>query len=163
MKKLLPICVLACALTAFPAMADEAELLARIEALEQRVAQLEAMIGVSAESEVLVQEAPAQNNGAIELAAGTWVVGEDIPAGKYNLTCSSGSGSVCFYGSLEQKERERYDYDYEYFMGSQEEIKEKAEKYNITNMYTAEVNNIRLEEGNCIYSEAAAILLTPVE
>ena len=161
MKKRI-IFVLALLMFAVPVEADEAELLARIEALELRVSQLEELLGANL-CTVEPAETPASSSyGSIELAAGTWVVGEDLPAGKYNLTCSSGSGSVCFYKSLEQKERERFDYDYEYFMGSQEEIDEKAEKYNITNFYTAEVNNIRLEDGNCIYSEAPTIVLTPV-
>lgn len=56
MKKWL-ICIVAIVMMAIPAFADEAELLARIEALEQRVAILESQIGAKPENVSAVENA----------------------------------------------------------------------------------------------------------
>lgn len=161
MKKMI-IFVLALLMFAAPVKADEAELLARIEALELRVSQLEALLSegdVSAEEQ---QDVSARDG--IELETGTWIVGEDIPAGKYDMTCTSGAGSVYFYNSYEEMKAEKYSFTETYYMGSEAQrirFKDSEEKY--YSIFTRIVNNIRLEDGNCVNSEAPAILLTPVE
>ena len=162
MKKRLLIGIAASIMMALPVHADEAELLARIEALELRVAQLEALLGAGDVSSEVQQDISAGE--AIELETGTWIVGEDIPAGKYDMTCTSGAGSVYFYNSYEEMKTEKYSFTETYYMGSEAQrirFKDSEEKY--YSIFTRIVNNIRLEDGNCVNSEAPAILLTPVE
>lgn len=48
--------------------------------------------------EIPVTELPEQQRSSLLLSAGLYVVGEDIPAGKYDVTARSGSGN--FMGSV---------------------------------------------------------------
>lgn len=163
MKKRLIATILIGILMTTPAMADEAELLARIEALEQRVEQLEQMLGIGDQT-AETQAEIASTGETITLATGTWIVGEDLPAGTYDMICTSGAGSVYFYNSYEDKENEKYSFTETYYMGSEAQrirFGDSEEAY--YGMFTKIVNNIHLEDGNCIYTEAPEIELTPMQ
>ena len=162
MKKLL-IAMAAMAAMVMPARADEAELLARIEALEQRVAQLEALIvGGKTIPESSTEQITEVKE--ITLATGTWIVGEDLPAGKYYVECTSGYGSVLFYSSLEARQSDEYNY----FEGNvlvskalSEKLGEQSEDG--TSTHITEINNVRLEDGNCIYTDAPTVMFRLIE
>lgn len=164
MKKLL-IAVAAMAAMAMPARADEAELLARIEALEQRVAQLEATIaGGEASQEAITEDGNADET--ITLGTGTWIVGQDVPPGKYKITCISGLGMLHFYTSYEERKENEYNSYEDHLMCGTNVFDEMAnspyDTDTIMSMYTSEINNVLLEDGYCIYSELQEILLTPL-
>lgn len=152
MKRLVAV-LLASTLLTTPVCAEDLE--ARVEALEQRVAALEQLLSVQAPEEA----------EQTTLAVGTWIVGEDINAGKYNLTCDEGS-TVCYvYKSLDDKLNDEV-WDEIYSASSQAFIDAVAETMpelteQLASMYSTEVFNIYLTDGQCIEVEGSAAVFTP--
>ena len=85
------------------------------------------------------------------LSVGTYIVGEDISVGKYDFTAITGSGSVKLYNSYDEYLEDEYgihafeDYD----------MKEENASVGMLNedVYTESVNNIRLDDGQCLVIE----------
>lgn len=172
MKKVITIGLILAIMAAAPARAADEDLLRRIDDLEERVSLLEILVGVDLPGENTQAEAdqPDQSDQVV-LAVGTWIVGEDFPAGKYTVTCTDGSGMLYFYNSYEDRKENEYSYSETYYMGSSAFVESVVKTYEnlgsdgleaIKSMYTTEINNVRLEDGNCIYSEASELTLTPI-
>lgn len=164
MKKAVTMGIILAIVSAVPVFAGEEDLLARISALEERVAVLESMLDVSSEQ----TEALPPAADALTLSAGTYIVGEDIPAGKYNLTCNSGSGSVKIYDNYETRRSGDYNYFEDYTICSQEYMdyigSALGEDYlqTVASLYTLEAKNVRLEAPNCVFIDGTNIIFTPV-
>ena len=136
------------------AFGSESDLEARITALEERVAALEMQLGSGLES------IPTTAGNVITLGVGNWIVGEDIDAGKYNITCPSGIGSVEIYESLDEEESEGHFKDL-FVVYSPSEIdmmKEFLGSDNISEgMYPTIINNIYFNDGYCLKIENATL------
>lgn len=167
MKKLL-IAMAAMAAMAMPARADEAELLARIEALEQRVTQLETLI--SGSEEVIEGETDAANQQAsvITLGSGNWIVGEDIPAGVYNLTSDSYLGGYLWiYKDISERVNGGFALEFYTVPGqaSVEEYKEDLDGNDYSSMddtvYTT-ISNIYILGEQCLKIDGS-VTFTSVE
>lgn len=89
------------------------------------------------------------NKKTITLSNGNYVVGKDLPAGKYNIKCIKGSGSIS-----------TDDYEISIFLVSPELL----EQYNkiFVDMFYSEYNNAILEEGKKLEVSDITIELTPV-
>lgn len=94
--------------------------------------------------EVTVVDNNASSNPE-SLSQGTYVVGEDIIAGKYDLKALGGTGIIWIYSSLDAYEKDKYDSLETYALsGSEDVLKE------LDNMYTDTCKNMRLKSGYCI-------------
>lgn len=137
---------------------SDTDLSARIEELEQRICALEEI--VSRLDKASTTESPVVQTGdAVTLATGTWIVGEDISAGKYNITCPSGEVSLKLYDSYEIRKQKDYSYFERYNISSQsyyDEMKALLGE-SVSTIYSVQANNVRLENGNCIFSEGTAV------
>ena len=162
MKKAIAIGLILAITASVPAFAGEDELIARIEELEERVSALETLLGGSAE-----QMQPATDE--ITLSSGTYIIGEDMPAGKYNLSCADGTSEIKFYNDYQSRKSDEYSYFENYNMASQAYIDyitdTLGEEYvqNLSALYATVVNNVRLEEPNCIYIDGSNVTFTPVQ
>ena len=170
MKKLIVSVVTAMMMFSSVAMASDADYEARIADLERRVAALEEKLGISSQEEAQTEAAslPAATE-PVSLGIGTWIVGEDIPAGKYNLTSPDGTSYIKIYKSYDDRAAEEYSYFEDYSVTSQAYLDalleasggENKELY--TSMYPTTASNIRLEDGYCLYIEEATADFTPAE
>lgn len=85
------------------------------------------------------------------LNTGIYIIGEDLIAGKYDLTAIKGSGSVKIYNSYDEYLEDEYgvyafaDYD----------MKEENASVGMLNedVYSQTISNIRLEDGQCLIIE----------
>lgn len=165
MKKALIAVLLSLAIAA-PAAGSEyddkiAELEARIAALEAR---LDALEGKPAELPVNAAGEP------FSLGVGTFIVGEDLPEGKYNVICGEGTAVVTLFQDLATKEESDYMYKERYDLASKSYLDSLASTYAeigmdseiITSIWTEEVNNFRVYAGNCIVIEDNGVTFTPV-
>lgn len=173
MKKciaLLTACVVvACS---FPAYASSIDMEQKIEELEQRIVILEQMLGVSPEetpSETPSSETAGQTTAeAITLGVGTWIVGEDLAPGKYNLTCPSGYSYIKIYNSYEDRKLKDYSYIESYMMANEDYLNEAFSYLDedaiktYEAFYSYDVSNVRLDNDMCIYIENGSIDFTPV-
>lgn len=145
--------------------------LAKIDELENRIAELEANQATTealteAETAAIASEDPGTSEPFV-LDAGTWIVGEDLPEGKYNIKCIGGTGTISFYDDYETKKEREYDYFEYYMMASDEYFQSLAALgqdmvNSMKALYTQSANNIRLENGNCIYLDSLSVQFTPV-
>lgn len=162
MKKAIAIGLILAITASVPVYAGEDELIARIEALEERVSALETLLGGSTE------QIPTATD-EITLSSGTYIIGEDMPAGKYNLSCADGTSEINFYNDYQSRKSDEYSYFEHYNLASQAYIDYmtitlgEAYVQNLSSLYTTEVNNIRLEEPNCIYIDGSSVIFTPVQ
>ena len=162
MKKLI-ILVSAAFLFATPAFASDEDVLARIEALEQRVTALENMLSSSDETET-----PLTTGEVITLDVGTWIVGDDISAGKYNLTCANDAGSVCYvYKSLDDKLNDEiwadmYSVSTEAYKNMYAESFKDSDSLDVMlDMIQTIIYNVYLQDGQCVVIEGAPMTFTP--
>lgn len=162
MKKLI-ILVSAAFLFATPAFASDEDVLARIEALEQRVTALENMLSSSDETET-----PLTTGEVITLDVGTWIVGNDISAGKYNLTCANDAGSVCYvYKSLDDKLNDEiwadmYSVSTEAYKNMYAESFKDSDSLDVMlDMIQTIIYNVYLQDGQCVVIEGAPMTFTP--
>ena len=153
--------------------ASELSLEQRVSDLEQRIEILEQMLGVSTE-EITQNDTEAPNDvtpaaDAIALSTGTWIVGEDIAPGKYNLTCPTGSTTVYLYNSYEEKREDIYNCTEMYNMASESYIQSSVSSasedlaYLYESIYSTLVSNVRLDDGMCIYIDGGTIELSIVQ
>lgn len=136
------------------------DLEARIAALEERVATLEAQLGAHSGSALVA------DGDIVTLGVGNWIVGEDIEAGKYNITCPSGVGFVEIYESLEEEEVEGHFKDlFSIYSASEiESMKDFLGEENISEgMYPTVINNIYFNDGYCLKIENATLGFEKVE
>lgn len=159
MRKLL-IALVSVALMAVPVRADEAELLARIEALEQRVAQLEQLIGPNKSASV-----SKDASGSTIFELGAYVCGEDFDPGKYDIIAISGHGTVKIYDSYEDYNNSHYhhkDFDLIDQAFLDDETHMMHDYY--VQFYSVRANNIKLDECECLVIDSGLkIQLVPVE
>lgn len=168
MKKAL-LFVLSVFLFATPCFAGDDDILARIEALEQQVADLQAQIdalsGIS--SNTTTDESSPAPGESITLEVGTWVVGDDIPAGKYNITCSNDAGAMIYvYKSLDDKLNDELFSDI-YSVTSEAAKAAFADLYDdnpsadvlLDSMNTV-VYNVYLIDGQCLKIDGSAATFT---
>ena len=167
MKKII-IVLLATIIMTATVNADETE--DRIADLERRVAELERIVaeltGGSDAAEVVLP-----TGEPIELGTGTWIVGEDIPEGKYNLTCDSGYATVYFYPSLQSRQDEEYSFTEMYLIASDAFLESARSTYaeystedaidSLLSMYATTINNVYVYDGNCIYVENGSCTFVP--
>lgn len=160
MKKLSLALVIATLSMSLTVYGGDAELLSRIKALEERVARLEVLVS-GPESKTTTAQSEAED--AITLNPGTWIVGEDIPAGRYNLTSSSDGGAMCYvYESLDDKlSGELWD-DF-YSLSTEAYLEQYKDMFDssILDSLVTEVFNVYMLDGQCIEIEGSAMVFTP--
>lgn len=163
MKKLIVAVTAALLFCTVPVYADDADLLARIEALEERVTALEALLSSSSGSAETVQ-----TGEPVTLEVGTWIVGEDIPAGKYNLTCATDAGAMCtVYKSLEDKLNQTgmtdlYSISTEAYKEMYASLFDDDEGLSATlDSLQTEIFNAYISDGQCLEIEGGSITFTP--
>jgi len=171
MKKLVTMLLVGCVSIGTVTFASDTDLEARVAALEERVAALEALLGASgtdsAETPAESQEATAAAE-EVTLGIGTWIVGEDIVSGKYNLTSPDGTAGIKIYKSYDDRINdeiwiENYDITSQAYLdallaaagGENEEL--------YRSMYPTLASNVRLEDGFCLYIEDASVTFTPAQ
>lgn len=167
MKKLVVSIIVATMMLSSVAMAADADYEARIAELERRVAALEEKLGIASQEGSQAAETLPAATEPVLLGVGTWIVGEDIPAGKYNLTSPDGTAYVKIYKSYDDRISDEYDYFESYDVTSQDYIDalldasggENAELY--ASLYNPSASNIRLEDGFCLFIEDATAEFTP--
>ena len=160
MKRGLSIVLAALFCMSMTVFGSESDLEARIAALEERVAALELQIGTQSDN---VTE---PNGNMVTLGVGNWIVGDDIEAGKYNITCPSGIGSVEIYESLEEEEAEGHfkDLFVVYSPSEIDNMKEFLGEDSISEgMYPTVINNIYFNDGYCLKIENATLGFSKVE
>jgi hypothetical protein len=77
------------------------------------------------------------------LTGGEYVVGEDIPVGKYDVKAIVGCGTIKIYKSLSDYDKEKSTIKF-ICLGTKEEIK------NVESMYGTSYKNLRLKKGYCM-------------
>lgn len=166
MKKVITLCLIAAIVAAIPAYAGDEDLLARIEALEERVAALEALHAGSIQGDQ-AQTAVATGD-PITLEVGTWIVGEDIPAGRYNLTSATDAGAQCMvYKSLDEKMNDGIFDDYysvstDAYKEMYASLFEDQEGLSATlDSMPTEIFNVYLSDGQCLEIEGSALIFSP--
>ena len=168
MKRIIVATLSAVIMLSSAVFASDADYEARIAALERRVAILEEKLGITSDGGLQSEESLPAATDTVSLGIGTWIVGEDIPAGKYDLTSPDGTAFVKIYKSYEDRVNEEYSYFESYDVTSQAYIDalleasggENAELY--ASLYHPSASNIRLEDGYCLYIEEATADFTPV-
>lgn len=85
------------------------------------------------------------------LSVGIYIAGEDIDVGKYDFTAIGGSGSVKIYNSYNEYLEDKYGFD----AFSDYDMKESSASVGMLNedVYTESINNIRIDEGQCLIVE----------
>jgi hypothetical protein len=169
MKKLIVSVVTATMMFSSVAMASDADYEARIAELEHRVAVIEEKLGITSDVETQIEESIPAATNTVSLGIGTWIVGEDIPAGKYNLTSPDGTAYVKIYKSYDDRISDEHSFIESYNVTSQAYIDalleasggENAELY--SSLYHPSASNIRLEDGFCLYIEDATADFTPAQ
>ena len=93
----------------------------------------------------------SENVSSNEINAGTYIVGEDITAGKYNFEAIKGSGSLSIYNTYDEYLDDEYGND----AFQSYDMKEENASVGLLNedVYTDFVSNVKLEDGQCIYIE----------
>lgn len=159
---ILSICALSSIAFSFPVHAETDDS-TRIEALEQkvseleqRIATLEGLLSNSNNSENIV----ASSEGTLE--PGVYIVGEDIPEGKYTFSITRGEGSLLVYADYSTyKSGDRFDAYEIYDVASQnyiDQYKDMMEAY--AESLSTEVGNVRLENGECLNVDAVTVSYT---
>lgn len=117
-----------------------------IAELGKRVSALEELLNCAS----IEQSVSDYTSGEIiTLGSGMYVVGEDIPDGKYDILTTSGAGTIYVYKSFES-----YDNDEiwgKYFQVAAEGTRQ-IEKY--SDMYSVSISNLRLTSGKCMVIES---------
>ena len=88
-------------------------------------------------------------NESILLSAGTYVVGEDIEAGKYDIVAVEGSGTLYYYKSLADYQDDEIWRDYLHLASKESREKNKY----ISEAYSNMCSNQRFVDGECIIIE----------
>lgn len=149
---ILSICALSSIAFSFPVHAETDDS-TRIEALEQKVAELEQRIATlegllsnSNNSENIV----ASSEGTLE--PGAYIVGEDIPEGKYSFSVIRGEGELLLFLDYNTyKTGDRFDAFESYDMASQEYINQYQDTMTAyAESLSTEVGNVHLESGDCL-------------
>jgi hypothetical protein len=82
-----------------------------------------------------------------ELSTGTYVIGEDLQAGKYDIKAVKGSAVLYIYKSLDEYEKGKsYSYDESYALATEDS---SAMEY-WPESYSTSATNVRLKEGKCL-------------
>lgn len=172
MKKSFVITLLIVSIMAIPVLANETE--DRIAALEAKVIELEARISALEGNDAEKIETQDENSemtttDSITLTTGTWIVGEDLPAGKYNLASPDGESHIKMYDNYDARKAREYSYFEDYTLVNQEYLDSVINMFGesyintISGLYTVQANNVRLEDNNCIYIEGPGVLFTPAQ
>lgn len=90
---------------------------ARIEALEERVTQLESKLEVQKTNDVSSDTTSSESS---VLNPGVSIVGEDISAGKYNFSVTKSFGTIYTYDSYDKYKENQYSFNEMYPLASQE-------------------------------------------
>lgn len=159
MKKVIIFFLAVAIVGTIPVYAGEEDLIARIEMLEERIARLEELLedGSQAKSETAAAEE------SVTLGVGTWLVGEDIHAGRYNLTSGTDAGSICtIYKSLDEKldggfMTDFYSVTTETYLESAKDIFDSS----ILDGMQTEIFNVYLQDGQCLEIEGSPMIFTP--
>ena len=148
-------------------LADDQDLISRIEALEkenkllkERVYRLESSV-FEEEIKGMVDaingwESESEEETGVTLYSGTYVVGEDLDAGKYNIKIEDGVGTMYIFPSYDiyvssnKGLLEALSYQYvasdEYIQG----LKDSEYISTMASIYTSNISNIRLTDGVCV-------------
>lgn len=156
---ILSICALSGTSFSIPVFAETDDS-SRIEALEQKVAELEQRIA-ALEGFLNNTENPesfvASQEGTLE--PGVYIVGEDIPEGKYTFSITRGEGSLLVYADYSTyKSGDRFDAYEIYDVASQnyiDQYKDMMEAY--AESLSTEVGNVRLENGECLNVDSVTV------
>lgn len=98
-----------------------------------------------------LQYEPTQSPPSDVLNVGIYIVGDDIESGKYDFTAIRGSGSIKIYNSYDEYLSDIYGFD----AFADYDMKEKDASVGLLNedIYSQSINNIRLEDGQCLFIE----------
>lgn len=81
----------------------------------------------------------------VEFTSGEYIVGEDIPAGTYTITATTGSGVIYIYDSQKDFDNDSYNYKYATLAA-----KGTTALENFSSMYSLSYKNLRVKNGNYI-------------
>lgn len=145
------ICALSCTTFSFPVYAEDSGD-SRIEALEQKVAELEQRI--EALEKLFSNSEGSDNvisNSEKILNPGVYIAGEDIPAGKYSFHITDGAGTIETYGSYDSYKSNNY-VDCEYYEVASEAYKNNlsSDLESLRDLYSSDIGNIPLQDGMCL-------------
>lgn len=145
------ICALSCTAFSFPVYAEDSDA-SRIEALEQKVTELEQRIAALEGFFSNSDDTDSVVSGSEEvLNPGVYVVGEDIPAGKYSFHITDGVGMIEAYGSYDAYKANDYN-DYECYGAASETYKDSLDSdlESLNALYSSDIGNIPLQNGMCL-------------
>jgi len=113
------------------------------------------------------EEETVQVPDTVTLTPGTYIVGEDLPAGKYDMECVSGLGTVDLYKDYETRMTKDYDTIETYLMTTEAYFDAVDipgyDMSTLKSLYTFSVKNVRLADGNCIYVDTITVDLIPIQ
>lgn len=109
------------------------------------------------------ESSDSQKNDSLDdvgrLNSGVYVVGEDIPAGKYAFTITDGVGIISVYDSYDDYKNDNYEHSEEYPVASKK-YKESLDSdlESIKSLYSSEIGNLPLENGMCVKIDTVSVL-----
>lgn len=148
----------------------------RIAELEERVAKLERdfetlikiidieidrleekIDGTSGSQESVAEDVASDGQS---LSPGVYVVGEDIPSGKYSFSVISGVGEMKLYNSYDEYRNDSgWDCFEDYSLASQKYIDELNQETGemMSALYSSTAGNVKLEDGMCISIDSVVL------
>mgnify|MGYP000044325303 FL=1 len=93
------------------------------------------------------------------LNPGVYIIGEDIPAGKYTFSITDGAGIISVYDSYDDYKNDDYEHSEEYHVASKK-YKESlgSDLESINSLYSSEIGNLPLENGMCVKIDTVSVL-----
>lgn len=137
------------------------EMQEKIVELEERIAALEDLLlngdgGISSETE----DNSADASRLSTLNPGVYIVGEDIISGKYDFTVKNGIGVIYVYDNYEVYKEDQYGFNEMYQIASQDYLDGIAQNEDvgfIASMMSSKADNVRLEDGMCMYLDSVTV------
>lgn len=127
----------------------------RIALLEQKIVELEQRIVALEGKNQPAEHAKITDEGILN--QGIYIVGEDIPAGKYCFTAKSGIGVIYTYKSYDLYQQDEYSFNEMYQIAPQEFLDGFSDNKDlgfIASSISTSVDNVRLTDGMCLKTDA---------
>ena len=109
------------------------------------------------------ENSDSQENESLDdtgrLNPGVYIIGEDIPAGKYTFSITDGAGIISVYDSYDDYKNDDYEHSEEYHVASKK-YKESlgSDLESINSLYSSEIGNLPLENGMCVKIDTVSVL-----
>lgn len=101
------------------------------------------------ETESEVETEMVQTEGIMDpfqLSAGTFIIGEDIPSGKYDFIANTGSSQIYIYKSYDDFKDSEYSFTQTYNLGAEGSTGLES----LPDLYSKTASNVRLSDGECL-------------